>query len=282
MRRVYAQGFTDRALREQAQIIEPYIEQLIQRLRRIAAKSSTQKESIDISEYYGYAALDVISDLTFGESFHSLEGDNKNDWIRKFTIGTQFGGIRNSLSYFYPLDQLFGLLFLRMTSKQRAKNWKYAGECLEKRLAMANAGLSRPDFLTHVIDNLDEKREKGVTRLELFNHSLAMSMAGSLLTTIALTNTTYLLLENPEKYRRLRDEIRSSFSDQKQLTITSTQALPYLSAAIDEALRIHHPTPIHLPRIIGPEGQMVDGQWVPGNVSSSSHTKNRSGVFTIQ
>lgn len=46
--------------------------------------------------------------------------------------------------------------------------------------------------------------------------------------------------------------------------------LPYLAAVINETLRIHHPTPINLPRVVPPEGQMIDGHWIPGRVSTFS------------
>ncbi|TGJ81028.1 hypothetical protein E0Z10_g7742 [Xylaria hypoxylon] len=265
MRRTFASAFSDKALREQSLIIESYTDLFIQRLRREAGKAASREKGIDLAKYYGYAALDIIADLTFGESFHGLKGDNEHNWVLGFFLGAKFGAIRNSLSYFYPLDRLFGLIFLRLTAKNRSRNWSYTSECVTSRLAIGAAGIERSDFMTPVIGNVNEGREKGITRDELNTNSLAVVIAGSQLTTVALATATYLLLKTPEKYRRLRQEIRSSFTDENELSVTSTQSLPYLSAVVDETIRIHHPTPIHLPRIIGPEGQRVDGQWIPGN-----------------
>ena len=42
--------------------------------------------------------------------------------------------------------------------------------------------------------------------------------------------------------------------------------LPYLAAVINETLRIHHPTSINLPRVVPPEGPIIDGRWIPGGV----------------
>lgn len=266
MRRTFANGFSERALREQVEVIESYGELYLQRVRRERAKAPNGE--LDMRKYYGYASLDVIADLTYGESFHGLENDNEHDWVMGFFLGAKFGAIRNSLSYFYPMDRLFGLLFLRLTAKNRIRNWKHTAERIDKRLTMAAGGIERSDFMTPVIGNVNEGRERGITRNELNTNSLAMVIAGCQLTTVALSTATYLLLKNPETYRRLREEIRSGFSEEKAIGVDSTQALPYLSAVVKEALRIHHPTPIHLPRIVAPEGQMIDGQWVPGNVSA--------------
>jgi cytochrome P450 len=270
MRRTYANGFSERALKDQAQNIEPYVEGLVQRLRREIEKAEKSKESLDIGKFYGYAALDIISDMTFGDSFHGLESDNGHDWIRGFFLGAKFGAVRNSLSYFYPLDRLFGMVFLRLTAKVRARNWKYAADRVKKRLEMAEAGIDRSDFVTPVIGHVTTEEEKGITLTELSNNSLAMVIAGCQLPTIALTTATYLLCKNLETYQRLQEEIRSSFAKAEDINLQSVQSLSYLSAVVDETLRLHHPTPIHLPRIVPPEGQLIDGQWIPGNVSTGN------------
>nr|QPI71217.1 Cytochrome P450 [Ovatospora brasiliensis]WNZ75139.1 MollD [Ovatospora sp.] len=281
MRRTFANGFSERALREQVEVIESYGELYLQRVRRERAKAPNGE--LDMRKYYGYASLDVIADLTYGESFHGLENDNEHDWVMGFFLGAKFGAIRNSLSYFYPMDRLFGLLFLRLTAKNRIRNWKHTAERIDKRLTMAAGGIERSDFMTPVIGNVNEGRERGITRNELNTNSLAMVIAGCQLTTVALSTATYLLLKNPETYRRLREEIRSGFSEEKAIGVDSTQALPYLSAVVKEALRIHHPTPIHLPRIVAPEGQMIDGQWVPGNtiIGMALQTAQTSPVYWV-
>lgn len=266
MRKTLLNAFTQKALLAQAPIIEMHSDLFVQRLRREAAKSADG--TVDLAKYYGYAALDIISDLTYGESFHGLEGDNEHGWIMGFFLGAKFGAVRNHLSYFYPLDRLFGYLFLRLTAGVRARNWKYTADLVTKRLEMGDLGAARSDFVSPVIGNINDSKEKGLTRNELNTHSLAVTIAGSQLPTVALATATYLLLRHPQKLTRLREEISASFETESGISVTTTASLPYLTAVLDETLRIHHPTPIHLPRIISSQGLRVDGQWIPGNVSA--------------
>lgn len=265
MRKLLLNAFNDKALRAQSPIIEMYADLFVQRLRREASKNADGV--VDMAKFYGYAALDIISDLTYGESFHGLENDNEHSWIMAFFLGAKFGAVRNQLSYFYPLDRIFGYLFLQLTAKVRARNWKYTADLVTKRLDMGDLGAARSDFVSPVIGNLSDTKEKGITRNELNTHSLAVTIAGSQLPTVALTTATYLLLRHPQQLQRLREEIRSSFQTEAEITVSTTAGLPYLAAVVDETLRIHHPTPIHLPRIIPSGGLQVDGQWIPGNVS---------------
>jgi len=72
----------------------------------------------------------------------------------------------------------------------------------------------------------------------------------------------------PKSLKRLSKEIKESFESEAEITISSTMKLPYLEAIINETLRIHHPTPINLPRVLPPQGQKLDDDWIPEGVST--------------
>lgn len=267
IRKTFINAFSDRALKDQSPIIASYADLLMTRLHREIGKNPEGK--VDMAKFYGYVSLDIIADLTFGESFYGLEGDNEHSWILGFFLGAKFGSVRNSLSRFHPIDKIFGWVFLRLTAKNRARSWQVATNKISHRLEMGDLGPSRSDFITPVVGKLDETQQKGITRKELNTNGLAVVIAGCQLPTVALATSTYLLMRYPETLKRLTKEIRENFVSEADITVPSTMKLPYLEAVINETLRIHHPTPINLPRVVPPEGQMIDGHWIPGGVSAS-------------
>ena len=210
----------------------------------------------------------MISDLTFGESFHSLEGDNEHSWIVRIFLGAKFGSVRNSLSRFHPIDKLFGYVFLRLTAKHRKENWALATERINRRLDAVRKGVQNSDIISSVAGYVNEGMTKGITSKELTTNGLAVVIAGCQLTTVALAAATYLLLRNPKTLDALLEEISANFDSDKDIDVQSTQSLPYLTAVINETLRMHHPTPINLPRVVPSGGQTIDGHWIPGNVSN--------------
>lgn len=265
IRKTFINAFSDKSLKDQTPIIDMYTALLMTRLRREIGKRP--EGGIDLAKFYGYVTLDIIADLTFGESFNGLDGDNEHSWILGFFLGAKFGSVRNSLSRFHPIDKIFGWIFLRLTAKNRATSWRVATDKISRRLAMGDLGPSRADFLTPIVGKLDETQQKGITRKELNTNGLAIVIAGCQLTTVALATSTYLLIRYPETLKRLMAEVRSSFQSEADINVYSTMKLPYLEAVINETLRIHHPTPINLPRVVPPGGQLIDGQWIPGGVS---------------
>ena len=100
-----------------------------------------------------------------------------------------------------------------------------------------------------------------------------MLIAGSETTASLLSGATYHLLRNPSMLRRAQSEVRTTFKDADDITVRAVSTpglLPYLEAVLHESLRVWPPVPTALPRIVGPSGAIVDGQFVPGNVGQIS------------
>jgi cytochrome P450 len=78
--------------------------------------------------------------------------------------------------------------------------------------------------------------------------------------------------QNKAILNRLIKEIRSAYRTEDEITVDSiTRAkLPYLDAVIHEGLRICHPVPSGLPRMVPPGGDEYTGIWLPEGVSSCS------------
>lgn len=82
-----------------------------------------------------------------------------------------------------------------------------------------------------------------------------------------LSAVTYLLTQNPRVLAKLAKEICGSFKDESLLTIQNLNKSTYLTACIEEALRLVPPVPEGLPRVTPSEGESICGHWVPGGVT---------------
>ena len=105
---------------------------------------------------------------------------------------------------------------------------------------------------------------------ELTSQATSLIVAGSETTATALCGLTHFLCRNPQVYKKLATEIRSSFTEYDQITGKSTDSLLYLKAVIDEGLRIYPPIAAGLPRVS--PGETVDGHYVPRGTLVSVNT----------
>ena len=69
MKRSLASAFSTKAIAEQEYIVHQSLDQLIEKLESYNRASS----SINLTEWYGMLAFDILGDMAFGESFGSIE-----------------------------------------------------------------------------------------------------------------------------------------------------------------------------------------------------------------
>lgn len=108
-------------------------------------------------------------------------------------------------------------------------------------------------------------------------HSNALIVAGSETSATTLSGLHYYLLNNPDVYTKLRNEVRGAFKSVDEIDAKGAAALPYLTACIDETFRIYPPIPIAMPRVTPKGGCTIAGHYVPGDVSSGGSVSRLNG-----
>jgi cytochrome P450 len=239
-------------------LIQEYVSLLIHNLREDAAND----KEVNIVQAFNLTTFDIVSDLSFGESFNGLKTRTAHPWIGAFfyftilrTVMIQFALLKIPL-----ISKLVGILVFPLANK-RLGTMNYASEMIAKRI---DEKTDRPDFMSYVLRHNDEK---GMSRAEIQATFNLLMIAGSETTATLLAGCTYLLQKNPRVLQKLLSEIRESFSDEEQITMVSVGQMKYLDAVIEESLRLYPPVPIALNRSTPPEGATICGFWVPGNVS---------------
>jgi len=82
-----------------------------------------------------------------------------------------------------------------------------------------------------------------------------------------LSGLFYLLITNPHVLRKLEKEIRTAFTSPADMTFANAAKLSYMDACLSEALRMYPPVPSSINRFIAPEGNTINGRFVPPGVN---------------
>lgn len=83
---------------------------------------------------------------------------------------------------------------------------------------------------------------------------------------MVLSAALFYLLANPSTLVALTREIRSSFDSQADIAMPKLGSLQYLSAVIDETMRMTPPLPSALPRVVLKGGEIIDGLFISSGV----------------
>lgn len=117
-----------------------------------------------------------------------------------------------------------------------------------------------------------------MTSKEIESNASVLVLAGSETTATLLSGAVYYLCKSPQALQKLKEEIRERFPKEDDISLTVLPQLKYLSACVDETLRIYPPVAATMPRLCPAGGAMVCGKFVPGgtSVGVNQYAANRS------
>lgn len=258
-RRLVSHAMSDKALREQQEIIAGYVSQLMLQIGKVA---DMKDGTVDILKWYNFTTFDVVADLAFGEPLGMLSQGEWTPWMFAINKTIPLGVWMAIFKRFFPsLNKLFLKCIPAKTMEPITTHIHYSRTQVDKRLARET---ERPDFWRYILRN--QGKEEGVLSTAE-NHAMGMTLmvAGSETTATLLSGLTWHLLSDRTKYERLVREIRAFFTSSDEINMDSLTRLPYLSACVEEGLRLYPPTPIGQQRRVPLGGRTVCGEFLPQN-----------------
>ncbi|KAI0975337.1 cytochrome P450 [Xylaria arbuscula] len=255
-RKLIAPALNERAVKS----FEPLlIEQVDVYLRQILA-ASKNSEPVNMSEKAGYLALDIVTQLSFGRSLNVQTSDENRFVLKALTFGLFRGNVWYHVYYLSRLwaDSLLDWVFY----DSREKYSRLLHKMIQDRVARgANGKRDFYAFITEGTEANDKSREN------MWWEAHFLVVAGSDTISTAVSATFFYLSRNPECYKALAKEIRSTFNSADEIKGGPQLAsCRYLRACIDEALRMAPPVPGSLWRSQDPNDHqplVIDGHVIP-------------------
>ncbi|KAK3349747.1 isotrichodermin C-15 hydroxylase [Lasiosphaeria hispida] len=241
-------------------IITKHVNLFMQRMRDNAG------EAVDLVAWFNFTAFDIIGDLTFGEPFGCLENSQMHPWIRFIFAnlkGMMYGQIISTMGIF---GAALKMLVPKRLREQVLQHAAYSRDKVDRRLERRT---SRPDFMAYIIKHVG--KEGGLSANELLANAQILIMAGSETSATLLAGASYFLMRNPDKRRKLEQEVRSAFTRESEISFASVCKLPYTLAVLHEAMRMHPPVPAGIHRFTPDGGAEIDGKWVAGGADVVVH-----------
>lgn len=261
-RRALSHGFSQQALWGQEEIVQEYVAKLLKNIRSFCETG----KSLNIVDWYNFMTFDVIGDLAFGESFGCLERGDFHFWITLIFKAVQAGAIEAATRRFATAGSPLQMYLMRWIPnelrKQRKDHLAYSREKVLKRLSDTKS--ERKDFVYYI---LRQSKRIDLSQDEIIVNGALFIVAGSETTAMTLSAMTNFLIAHPQKFEKLKREIRGTFKSEEEITVEKATALQYLNACIEETLRMLPPAPIGFLRSVPAGGDTIDGEYLPAGVS---------------
>ncbi|KAJ5315081.1 cytochrome P450 [Penicillium atrosanguineum] len=261
LRRPVAQKFSMSSIKS----LEPFADECSKIF--FNAMKDFEGQNIDLGAWLQWYAFDVIGAITFQRRFGFMEK-------REDVLG-MIAGLDDGLRYASVVSQIPRLHhwfmgnirvatfmaaqpFVKMPDPLRTMVQKFTQECIDDydRETPGKHG-DRPDFLAWLRG--EEAKGRPMSNRDMMNHLSNNLLAGSDTTAISLRAIIYYLVQNGKVYMRLQKEIDDADKAGKlsdYVTYAECLELPYLQAAMKEAMRCHPGVSFPLERVV-PEGGTV-------------------------
>ncbi|KAE9392120.1 cytochrome P450 [Gymnopus androsaceus JB14] len=244
-RRLWNRAMSTESLYEYESIIATRGHELVDALN---AQIPVAKGKVDIGQWLNFFSFDFMSDLAFNAGSKMMkEGDVHKLWpglhlhMRGVSILSHLPwipDIRDRLPWFsMPL-------------------WPIAEEVQPAQ---------KKDIWYHLMDEAGLEKVKP-SLAEVGSDAVLTIIAGADTTSCAMTSLFWLILSNPECYKRLQKEIDSVYPPGSDpLDVSKHSNLPFLAACIQEALRLLPPAPVSGAREVprGSGGAEIAGHFLP-------------------
>ncbi|OAG09824.1 cytochrome P450 monooxygenase [Paraphaeosphaeria sporulosa] len=262
IRKMMSYAFSAKALLQQEDLILQYASELREAIREKGADGP-----INLVNFFNWTTFDILGELAFGEPFGSLKNRKTDSWIAIILDHMQ-SMAWDAAIWKFPLLHYFQSW---LTPKAvREGGARHALESKKKILRREREGpkSDRIDFVSYILKKRDELL---ITDWQLAAHSNALIIAGSETSATVLSGLFYYLCKHPDVYAKLKDELRSHFSNANDITAKAAGELPYLTACISETFRIYPPIPIAMPRVTPEGGCTIAGHFVPAGTVVGVH-----------
>ncbi|KAK4107196.1 cytochrome P450 [Canariomyces notabilis] len=263
-----APGYSGKENLSMETTIETRIAKLVDLIETKYLSTHGQYRPMDFAQKTQYFTLDVISDLAFGHPLGYLDQDDDvYDYIKitKASIPAMM-----ILSNMPVLANIMQSRFLRsLLPKDTDKIGFGAFIGVTKKVVaarFASDNPSEPDMLGSFIRH-------GLNQVEASGEALLQVVAGSDTTASTIRIVMIHLLSSPPIYKRLQSEIDDGIASGKissPIKDSEARQMPYLQAVIKEGLRILPPAAGAFFKEVPPEGDTIDGKFIPGGTQIAS------------
>lgn len=260
LRRGLSPAFSDKGIRDQEPMLQTHAALLVQRLRDTIHDRAIAGK-VDISCWLNWVTFDIMGDLAFGEPFGCLQRCEYNPWVASVYEFIRDGTYLGIIKQFPWLDFVFQRALPASLLQKLYDHQKLAIEKVNCRIQL---GSDRDDMLNIILKH--NGTEKEMSRDEMYSNANLLILAGSETSATAMAGCIYFLAQNRQVLHNLNNEIRSRFAREEEITFQALSNLTYLTAVLDETMRLYPPQPVFTPRLSPSGGAVVAGHFVPENV----------------
>ncbi|KAF7310178.1 hypothetical protein MIND_00391400 [Mycena indigotica] len=230
-RRIWNRGMSTASLRGFESTLSSRVRGLRDRLDDFAHKETP----VDVSQWLMYFTADFMGDMAFGGGFELMRnGKDVDGTFSVIKMGVKVSSLMAQIPWIVPTVNLLpAVQSVRQFARQSAKRRMAAGPKGDK------------DLWYHLMDEEGHEKIKPTVPEVVLDGVLAI-VAGSDTSAMTLSTFVWCMLTHPDVYARVQAEVDAVYPDRDGDALFEAERhddLPFLTASLQETLRLYPPVP---------------------------------------
>lgn len=250
----------------------PIIHQMARLCMEKMLEEATANDKVDLLKWATLFAMDVVGQLSFGESFGMIESGQKNQFAEDVANAGSILPLRTAFPTLIRIGAYLPLPFFWNIAQSRQRIMAYNRQRVARYLELVktNSNKSRSTIFASLIRG----NEIELSELELTVEVQSYITAGTDTTAVTLTYLVWAVCRDKHIQKRLVHELQGAPDDLKYEDLCK---LPYLTCVVQEALRRYGAAPGALPREVPSGGATLSGYYIPAGtvVSTQAYSMHR-------
>ncbi|KAL6245307.1 hypothetical protein RBB50_008082 [Rhinocladiella similis] len=253
---------------------EPLIKQKVEKLVTIIDGQAGKLQ--DMLLLFRLLAFDIIGELFLGQSFGGLDSTSTPPFLVDMDNSFMVAGIESAFNGVSQILRWVPNSSLRRFLESKDRLHQYGVDAFDKYVAQYGRDSGRKDLLTKIL--VPKSTDEALTDFDVHTEIGNLVFAGTDTTSTTLTYLFWELTRHDTWQSRVRAELSAQGQWKNGMpSYSDVIDLPVLAAVINEALRLHPAAPASLPRVVPPQGRVLNGIYIPEKtvVSAQCYTTQR-------
>ncbi|KAL7925680.1 cytochrome P450 [Trichoderma austrokoningii] len=261
LRRLLSGSMSETSLAAVAPQVQTTIDLMV---KRVSEEMET-RGAADVLKWFLFMATDIIGELSFGDSFRTLEIGQHSEYTKDLAELGYLGAVRSAFPTLIAMAKYLPISYFRRPLRGTKNMVRYADESIARYRNLLDADPTgvKWTLFTKVFQQ-QGKEEAALSPVELRGNASLYIVAGSDSTAATLTYLVWSVCRDPQVKATLLAELRTLPAD---FTIAHLRDMSYLNAVIDETMRLYSGIQSALPRWVPESGDDIAGYWLPGGTT---------------
>ncbi|OQU98532.1 hypothetical protein CLAIMM_04305 [Cladophialophora immunda] len=222
---------------------------------------------INLGDWLALFAIDSITEITFSKSFNYLDKGDADGILALSKVVFSSAAWVGIVPWVYRIHHY---------TSDYTGNWLGVTMRSIRFRALAEQKVKEHDLIEDenedhksilgYLKDVRRKKPEEFSEYAMISATTSNIFAGSDTTSIALRTMIYCLLSSPHYHQKFLSELeerREAGLISDPIRFSEAEAWPFLQAVMYEAIRLHPPFAVHLPRVVPESGLVAQGIYLP-------------------